>query len=50
MERALREALADPSFAERGRETVLARHTCAHRVQELLAILAELGVREAVAA
>ena len=50
MERALREAIADPSFAERGRETVLARHTCAHRVQELVAILAELGVREAVAA
>jgi spore maturation protein CgeB len=50
MAAALREALADPSFAERGRETVLARHTCAHRVQELMAILAELGLREAVAA
>jgi spore maturation protein CgeB len=50
MERALREALADPSFAARGRETVLARHTCAHRVEELLAILAELEVREAIAA
>jgi spore maturation protein CgeB len=50
MERALREALADPSFAARGRETVLARHTCAHRVQELVAILAELGIREAVPA
>jgi spore maturation protein CgeB len=50
MERALREALADPSFAARGRETVLARHTCAHRVQELLSILAGLGIREAVAA
>jgi spore maturation protein CgeB len=51
MERALREALADPSFAERGRETVLARHTCAHRVRELLAILAELELAEkAVAA
>jgi spore maturation protein CgeB len=50
MERALREALADPSFASRGRETVLARHTCAHRVRELLAILAELGVRDEVEA
>jgi hypothetical protein len=29
---------------------VLARHTCAHRVQELLAILAELGIGEAVPA
>jgi spore maturation protein CgeB len=51
MERALREAIADPSTAARGRETVLARHTCAHRVRELLSILEELGIgREAVAA
>jgi spore maturation protein CgeB len=46
----LREVLADEAFArslvERGRETILARHTCAHRVDELLAIAAELGVRE----
>jgi spore maturation protein CgeB len=50
MERAFREALADPSYAERGRETVLARHTCAHRVHELLTIADELGVRERAAA
>ncbi|HEU5362118.1 MAG TPA: glycosyltransferase [Gaiellaceae bacterium] len=50
MEGALREALADPSRAARGRETVLTRHTCAHRVRELLSILAGLGIREAVAA
>jgi spore maturation protein CgeB len=50
MRRALREAVADPSIAARGRETVLARHTCAHRVRELEAILAELGVGRAVAA
>ncbi len=50
MDSALREALADPSFAARGRETVLARHTCAHRVQELVSILASLGIDEAVAA
>jgi spore maturation protein CgeB len=50
LEHALREAVADPSFAERGRETVLARHTCAHRVRELVGILAELGIREAVPA
>jgi spore maturation protein CgeB len=44
MEEALRAAIADPTLADRGRETVLARHTCAHRVRELEAILAELGV------
>jgi spore maturation protein CgeB len=31
------------SLAEHGRRTILARHTCAHRVDELLAICAELG-------
>ncbi len=44
LEAALREAVADRSLGVQGRETVLARHTCAHRVRELLAILAELGV------
>ena len=38
----LRAVLDDPAFAaalaERGRRTVLARHTCAHRVDELLEI------------
>ncbi len=42
--------LADPELArglaERGRETILARHTCAHRVDELLAICGELGLPE----
>ena len=42
----LRRILDDPAFAaslaERGRQTVLARHTCAHRVDELLAIVEEL--------
>jgi spore maturation protein CgeB len=33
-------------LSRRGRETVLARHTCAHRVDELLAICAELGLPE----
>mgnify|MGYP000850632124 FL=1 len=32
------------SLARHGRATVLARHTCAHRVDELLAICAGLGV------
>lgn len=32
------------SLSEHGRRTVLARHTCAHRVDELLAIAKELGI------
>ena len=48
MGRHLRDLLADPGLArglaERGRQTILARHTCAHRVDELLEILRELGV------
>jgi spore maturation protein CgeB len=32
------------ALAEHGRETILARHTCGHRVDELIAILGELGV------
>ncbi len=31
------------ALAEHGRQTILARHTCAHRVDELLAVAAELG-------
>jgi spore maturation protein CgeB len=47
----LRALLDDPDaarrMAERGRATVLARHTCAHRVDELLAIHDELvAIRE----
>jgi spore maturation protein CgeB len=48
MERTLRELLSDPelgrSIAARGTETILARHTCAHRVRELLRILDDIGV------
>jgi spore maturation protein CgeB len=33
---------AGRALAERGRETILARHTCAHRVEELLDIVAQL--------
>lgn len=48
MARQLRAVLEDDalaqSLAERGRETVLARHTCAHRVDELLAVARELGL------
>ncbi|WP_438032725.1 CgeB family protein [Sorangium sp. So ce204] len=48
MKRRLAALLAEPALAaelaERGHATILARHTCAHRVDELLAIAAELGV------
>jgi len=37
------------SLAEHGRATILARHTCAHRVDELEAIVRELRPVEAVA-
>ncbi len=47
MRRHLRDLLEDPALAAEiarsGRETVLGRHTCAHRVDELLAIGRELG-------
>ncbi len=43
---AIRHLLAHPeearAQAERGRETVLARHTCVHRARELMAILEEI--------
>ena len=46
MKRRLRDVLHDPDLArhlsERGRRTILERHTCAHRVDELLAIAANL--------
>jgi spore maturation protein CgeB len=50
MRRGLRAVLSDrelaASLAAHGRATILARHTCAHRVDELLTILTELrGVR-----
>ncbi|GEJ58295.1 CgeB family protein [Anaeromyxobacter diazotrophicus] len=47
MARHLRAVLGDPALAAglaaRGLETVRARHTCAHRVDELCAILSALG-------
>jgi spore maturation protein CgeB len=50
MKRHLRDVLNDPDLArrlaERGRRTILERHTCAHRVDELLAI--DAGLRGAV--
>jgi spore maturation protein CgeB len=32
------------ALADHGRQTILARHTCAHRVDELLAICNELDL------
>ncbi|MDB5947623.1 MAG: a-glycosyltransferase, Glycosyltransferase Family 4-like protein [Ramlibacter sp.] len=47
MKQQLRAVLNDPqlaaSLAQHGRRTILARHSCAHRVDELLEIYAELG-------
>jgi spore maturation protein CgeB len=46
MTRLIRDVLNDPgvgaALAQHGRETVLARHTCAHRVDELMQICASL--------
>src|SRR5215211_2306699 len=48
MVQSLRELLHDPELSRRlaqhGRQTILARHTCTHRVDELLAIAGELGI------
>jgi len=50
MQAHLRDLCADPAYAEylacRGLQTLQARHTCAHRVQELLTICRELGCHE----
>ena len=47
MEALLRQVLSDPSLtqslAESGLETIRARHTCRHRVDELLSVLARIG-------
>jgi spore maturation protein CgeB len=47
----LRDVLSDAalarSLAEHGRQTILARHTCGHRADELLGVAAELGIAPA---
>ncbi len=49
MERHMATLLAEPdaaaAMAQRGRATILRRHTCGHRVDELMAILAQLSGR-----
>jgi spore maturation protein CgeB len=51
MERRMVALHSDPEFARfigaNGYQTVVSRHTCEHRVQELLAICRELGANEA---
>jgi spore maturation protein CgeB len=48
MTQALRAVLSDPDLAlelaASGRKTILRRHTCAHRVDQLLDICTGLGV------
>lgn len=48
----MRQVLEDRSLARRlsshGRRTILARHTCAHRVRQLLAICRGLGLKRSV--
>ena len=50
----LRSVLNEPrlarSLADHGRRTILARHSCSHRVDELLGIYAELGAPRATVA
>ena len=52
MEKHLREILSDNDMANemavRGRKTILSRHTCAHRVEELLSICRELGLEPGI--
>jgi spore maturation protein CgeB len=51
METQIQRVLTDPglarSLARRGRRTILAHHTCAHRVDELLQIVHELRLEQA---
>lgn len=53
MKRRLRQVLEDPAsaaaMAERGRRTVLARHTCGHRATELLEVVALLDAERGAA-
>jgi spore maturation protein CgeB len=48
MKRHLRTLLNEPDFARdlamHGHRTILSRHTCAHRVDELMGVCAELGI------
>jgi spore maturation protein CgeB len=44
VERVLRDRELARRLAQHGRQTILARHTCGHRVDELLAVAAELGL------
>jgi len=47
LDRVLRDRELARHLAQHGRRTILERHTCGHRVDELLAVAAELGVETA---
>jgi len=49
IKRLLQDRAAARAMADQGRATVLERHTCRHRAQQLLAIAAEIGVSPAIA-
>ena len=53
MRRHMRTLMEDEGMARQialhGRQTILANHTCAHRVDELMEICAELGVQSEAA-
>ena len=46
LQRVLNDAELAAELAEHGRQTILARHTCAHRADELMNIFDELGVSD----
>jgi spore maturation protein CgeB len=52
MKAALQRVLRDPELAstlsEKGRASILARHTCGHRVDELMSICSQLEIRECI--
>ena len=54
MEQRIRVLLDDPAAAtelgQRGRASLLKRHTCSHRVDELMSICSELGIKQTEAA
>jgi spore maturation protein CgeB len=54
MRRQIESVLAEPEraalLARNGRETILSRHTCAHRVDELMRVMAELNGTAEIAA
>ena len=50
LDRVLADADLARHLVQHGRRTIVERHTCGHRVDELLAIATELGIEEPPAA